>query len=57
MIATKENGTAYTNGLTQLVVDFHKENHLTIVDVKRPLTKNEDGEYIDDITAEEIEAP
>ena len=56
MITTKENGTVYINGLTQLVVDFHKENHLTIADVKRPLTKNKDGEYVDDITAEEIEA-
>ena len=56
MIVTKENGTIYTNGLTLLVINFHKDNGFTIADVSRPLTKNEDGEYIDDITAEEIEA-
>ena len=55
MIATKENGTIYTNGLTQAVIDFHKENNLTIAEVNRPLTY-EDGEYIDDITKDEIEA-
>ena len=56
MIVTKENGTAYTNGLTLAVINFHKDNGFTIIDVKRPLTKNKDGEYVDDITAEEIEA-
>ena len=56
MIVTKENGTVYTNGLTIEVINWHKEVGYTIVDVKRPLTKNEDGEYVDDITAEEIEA-
>ena len=56
MIVTKENGTIYTNGLTIEVINWHKEVGYTIADVKRPLTKNEDGEYIDDITAEEIEA-
>ena len=56
MIVTKENGTVYTNGLTIEVINWHKEVGYTIVDVKRPLTKNKDGEYIDDITAEEIEA-
>ena len=56
MIVTKENGTIYTNGLTQAVIDFHKDNKLTIADVNRPLIKDEDGQYIDDITAEEIEA-
>ena len=56
MIVTKENGTVYTNGLTLVVINFHKDNGFTIADVNRPLTKNEDGEYIDDITAEEIEA-
>ena len=56
MIVTKENGTIYTNGLTIEVINWHKEVGYTITDVKRPLTKNEDGEYIDDITAEEIEA-
>ena len=56
MIVTKENGTIYTNGFTIEVINFHKDNGFTIADVKRPLTKNEDGEYIDDITAEEIEA-
>ena len=55
MIVTKENGTVYTNGLTIEVINWHKEVGYTI-DVKRPLTKNKDGEYIDDITAEEIEA-
>lgn len=56
MITTKENGTVYTNELTTEVINWHKEVGYTIVDVKRPLTKNEDGEYVDDITAEEIEA-
>lgn len=56
MIVTKENGTVYTNGLTAEVINWHKEVGYTIADVKRPLTKNEDGEYIDDITAEEVEA-
>ena len=56
MIVTKENGTAYTNGLTLAVINWHKEVGYTIADVKRPLTKNEEGEYIDDITAEELEA-
>ena len=56
MIVTKENGTIYTNGLTLAVINFHKDNGFTIAEVNRPLTKDEDGEYIDDITAEEIEA-
>lgn len=56
MIVTKENGTIYTNGLTIAVINWHKEVGYTIAGVKRPLTKNEDGEYVDDITAEEIEA-
>ena len=56
MIVTKENGTVYTNGLTLAVINFHKDNGFTIADVKRPLTKNKDGEYVDDITDEEIEA-
>ena len=56
MIVTKENGTVYTNGLTIEVINWHKEVGYTIADVKRPLTKNKEGEYIDDITAEEIEA-
>ena len=55
MIVTKENGTIYTNGLTLAVINFHKDSGFTISDINRPLTKNEDGEYIDDITAEEIE--
>ena len=55
MIVTKENGTVYLNGLTLAVINFHKDNGFTIADVNRPL-KNEDGEYVDDITAEEIEA-
>ena len=56
MIVTKENGTVYTNGLTAEVINWHKEVGYTIADVKRPLAKNKDGEYIDDITSEEIEA-
>ena len=56
MIVTKENGTIYTNGLTTKVINWHKEVGCTIADVKRPLTKNKEGEYIDDITAEEVEA-
>ena len=55
MIVTKENGTIYTNGLTIEVINWHKEVGYTIADVNRPLTKDENGEYIDDITAEEIE--
>ena len=56
MIVTKENGTIYTNGLTIEVINFHKDNGFTIADVKRPLTKNKDGEYVDDITDVEIES-
>ena len=56
MIVTKENGTVYTNGLTLAIINFHKDNGFKIADVNRPLTKNEEREYIDDITAEEIEA-
>ena len=56
MIVTKENGTVYTNGLTIEVINWHKEVGYIIADVKRPLTKNEDGEYVDDITDKEIEA-
>ena len=56
MIVTKENGTVYSNGLTKEVINWHKEVGYTIADVKRPLTKNEAGEYIDDITPEEVEA-
>ena len=55
MIVTKENGTVYSNGLTIEVINWHKEVGYIIADVKRPLTF-EDGEYVDDITAEEIEA-
>ena len=55
MIVTKENGTVYTNGLTLAVISFHKDNGFTIADVNRPLKKNEEGGYIDDITTEEIE--
>ena len=46
MITTKENGTVYTNGLTNEVINWHKEVGCTIVDVKRPLTKNKDGEEV-----------
>ena len=56
MIVTKENGTIYTNSLTLAVINWHKEVGYTIVDVKRPLTKNKDGAYIDDIAADEIKA-
>lgn len=56
MIITKENGTVYTNGLTKAVIDWHIENNMTICKVNRPLTKDEDGQYIDDITNEEIES-
>lgn len=61
MITTKENGTIYTNGLTQAVIDFHYENNLTIAWLERPLKyeeeENEFGfkNYIDDITLEEIQ--
>ena len=56
MIVTKENGTVYTNGLTNEVINWHKEVGYIIADVKRPLTKNKEGEYVDDITDDEIEA-
>ena len=56
MIVTKENGTVYTNGLTIEVINWHKEVGYIIADVNRPLTKNKDGEYVDDITVKEIEA-
>ena len=56
MIVTKENGTVYTNGLTIEVINWHKEVGYTIADVNRPLAKDADDEYVDDITSEEIEA-
>jgi hypothetical protein len=55
MIVTKENGTAYTNGLTKAVIDWHIDNNMTICEVNRPLIKDEDNKYIDDITIKEIE--
>ena len=55
MIITKENGTKYTNGLTLEVINWHKEVGYTIADINRPLSKNEEGEYVDDITIEEID--
>ena len=54
--STYQTVAIYSNGLTIEVINWHKEVGYTIVDVKRPLTKNEDCEYTDDITAEEIEA-
>ena len=54
MIVTKENGTVYTNGLTIEVINWHREVGCTIADVNRQLTKDEDGEYVDDITEDEI---
>ena len=56
MIVTKENGTKYTNGLTMEVINWHKEVGYTIADVNRPLSKNEEGEYEDDITPEEVQS-
>ena len=54
MIVTKENGTVYSNGLTIEVINWHKEVGYIIAEVNRPLTKDENGEYIDDITEDEI---
>ena len=54
MITTKETGVQYSF-LNQDILDYHKENNFTFSFVTRPLNY-EDGEYIDDITAEEIEA-
>ena len=54
MIVTKENGTIYTNGLNLEVINWHKENNLTIAEVNRPLTKDEDNNYVNDITEDEI---
>jgi hypothetical protein len=55
MITTKENGTQYTE-LNSNIVKFHDDNNLTLAEVNRPLTYTDDGEYIDDITTEEIKA-
>jgi hypothetical protein len=54
MIVTKENGTIYTNGLNLEVINWHKENNFIIAEVNRPLTKDEDNNYVDDITEDEI---
>ena len=54
MIVTKENGTIYTNGLNLEVISWHKEVGYTIAEVNRPLTKDEDNNYVDDITEDEI---
>ena len=54
MIVTKENGTIYTNGLNLEVINWHKENNFTIAEVNRSLTKDEDNNYVDDITEDEI---
>ena len=54
MIVTKENGTIYTNGLNLEVINWHKENNFTIAEVNRPLAKDEDNNYVDDITEDEI---
>ena len=54
MIVTKENGTIYTNGLNLEVINWHKENNFIIAEVNRLLTKDEDGNYVDDITEDEI---
>ena len=54
MIVTKENGTVYTNSLNLEVINWHKEVGYTIADVNRPLTKDEDNNYVDDITEDEI---
>ena len=53
MITTKETGVQYSF-LNQDILDYHKENNFTFSFVTRPLNY-EDGEYIDDITSEEIE--
>jgi hypothetical protein len=55
MITTKENGTQYME-LNKNIVKFHDDNNLTLADVNRPLTYTDDGEYVDDITTEEIKA-
>ena len=52
MITTKETGTQYSE-LTRAVIDFHYDNGLTIAYVTRALTYS-DGEYVDDITDDEI---
>ena len=54
MIVTKENGTVYTNSLTLEVINWHKEVGYTIAEVNRLLTKDEDNNYVDDITEDEI---
>ena len=54
MIVTKENGTIYTNGLNLEVINWHREVGYIIAEVNRPLTKDEDNNYADDITEDEI---
>ena len=53
MITTKETGVQYS-ALNQGILDYHRENNFTFSFVTRPLNY-EDGEYIDDVTSEEIE--
>ena len=53
MIVTKESGTVYTE-LSENIINFHKDNGLTLAVVDRVLTYNGDGDYVDDITAEEL---
>lgn len=53
MIVTKESGTVYTE-LSENIINFHKDNGLTLAVADRVLTYNEDGDYVDDITAEEV---
>lgn len=55
MITTKETGTQYSE-LTQLILDFHDERGYTIAFLQRPVTKDSNGTYVDDITADEVSA-
>jgi hypothetical protein len=55
MITTKENGTQYME-LNNNIVKFHDDNNLTLAYVTRPLTYNKDGDYVDDITTEEVKS-
>jgi hypothetical protein len=55
MITTKENGTRYTE-INNNIIKFHEDNNLTLAYVTRPLTYNKDGDYVDDITTEEVKA-
>jgi hypothetical protein len=42
--------------LNNNIIKFHDDNNLTLAYVTRPLTYNKDGDYVDDITTEEVKS-